>query len=687
MELVEKTYVPTICLNMIVKNESKIIERFLKTILPIIDCYCICDTGSTDNTEELITTFFEKHNIPGKIVKEPFKNFEYNRNFALHSCKGMSDFALLLDADMIFQIGDFDKNMLKNCDFCYILQGNEHFYYQNVRIIRNNGLFSYSGVTHEFINIPGGSRLLKIDKKHLFILDIGDGGAKNDKYDRDIKLLLQGIEDVKDLPGKPLYDRYHFYLANSYHDCGQFEKAIEYYKKRIEIGGWEQEIWYSYYRIGLCYKNLNKIGDAIYHWMLGYDFLPKRVENLHEIITHYRCIQKYKLADMYYQMAKKILSEKLNKDDFLFLHNDIYTYKLDYEYLLIGFYLGIKNMNQEIINVLNHSDDQIVNRNLLKNLKFYQEYLRHINIIHFTNKHHCLINGINTEFNSSSSCLIPNDTQTGYFMNVRYVNYYINEKGVYLNCDKHIITINKYVELDKNFKVLKEKFFDANFEDRRYVGVEDVRIFRDIVSNQLIFTGTGFLKNNNIGIVKGNYDINQDKLLYDDLTCGFAKSECEKNWVFVDFKKTTHMVYSWYPLKIGKLNDENHILELVEMKKMPRIFSHVRGSSCGFKYKNILKGTIEDLQITIERNELWFITHLVSYEQPRFYYHMFAVFDEEMNLLRYSAPFKFEDVCIEYSLSLVVEENRVLVNYSGWDRTTKIAVYDKKYIDSILKYK
>jgi hypothetical protein len=66
---------------------------------------------------------------------------------------------------------------------------------------------------------------------------------------------------------------------------------------------------------------------------------------------------------------------------------------------------------------------------------------------------------------------------------------------------------------------------------------------------------------------------------------------------------------------------------------------------------------------------------------------MFAVFDEEMNLLRYSAPFKFEDVCIEYSLSLVVEENRVLVNYSGWDRTTKIAVYDKKYIDSILKYK
>jgi len=35
---------PTLCLNMIVKNESKIILRLLDSVLPIIDCYCICDT-------------------------------------------------------------------------------------------------------------------------------------------------------------------------------------------------------------------------------------------------------------------------------------------------------------------------------------------------------------------------------------------------------------------------------------------------------------------------------------------------------------------------------------------------------------------------------------------------------------------------------------------------------------------
>ena len=61
---------PKICLNMIVKNESKVILRLLNSVLPIVDSYCICDTGSTDNTIEVIENFFNEHNIQGKIVNE-----------------------------------------------------------------------------------------------------------------------------------------------------------------------------------------------------------------------------------------------------------------------------------------------------------------------------------------------------------------------------------------------------------------------------------------------------------------------------------------------------------------------------------------------------------------------------------------------------------------------------------------
>jgi hypothetical protein len=166
----------------------------------------------------------------------------------------------------------------------------------------------------------------------------------------------------------------------------------------------------------------------------------------------------------------------------------------------------------------------------------------------------------------------------------------------------------------------------------------------------------------------------------------FNKSECEKNWDFVDYRKSTHIVYKWFPLQICKLDQETKLIDVVEQKTMPRIFSHVRGSSCGFKYIKQTTNNTGSFAVTYEENEIWFVVHVVSYESPRHYYHMIVVFDEEMKLLRYSAPFKFEGEPIEYCLSIVVEDERVLINYSTWDRTTKIGFYDKKYIEQMLKY-
>ena len=137
---------PTLCLNMIVKNESRIIKRLLESVYNIIDIYCICDTGSTDNTIDIITSFFEEKNIPGKIISEPFKNFEYNRTISLQSCVGMSDYVLLLDADMILKVCNFNKELLTGIDAGYIYQTNNRLIYKNVRIVKNNGLFNFSEI-------------------------------------------------------------------------------------------------------------------------------------------------------------------------------------------------------------------------------------------------------------------------------------------------------------------------------------------------------------------------------------------------------------------------------------------------------------------------------------------------------------------------------------------------------------
>jgi tetratricopeptide (TPR) repeat protein len=649
----------TLVLNMIVKNESLIIKRLLESVYPIIDYYCICDTGSTDNTDKIITSFFKEKNIPGKIIYEPFQNFEYNRNFALNACIGTGDYVLLLDADMILKINNFNKETLRKYDACYVYQKNGSLIYKNTRIVKNNGLFNYKGVTHEYINYPRGTVFIQLEEDNIVICDIGDGGSKSDKFERDIRLLTKGIEC------DPKNDRYHFYLANSYNDCGKYNEAIEIYKKRIELGGWDQEVWYSYYRIGLAYKQLGEIEKAIYYLLLGYNYYNDRVEGLYHIIQHYRIIGKQKLSKIYYDLAIAVLNKNTNYNDYLFTEYNVYTYKIYLEYTIIAYYLGIKNINDEIIIVLNNCNDNNEINMLFSNMKFYKNVLDKKEMIILDSKFQENMFNENHVFTSSSSCMIQHGN--GYLLNQRFVNYNLDDKQQY-HYKEAVITQNKSIELDKNFSIINETLLKLNnVEKTHIVGIEDVRIFKTDDDN-ILFLATSYNKEKDkIMIVNGTYD-KLENASFSVPT--FEDNKCEKNWVYYkNSNNENNIIYKWHPLTICKLN--NNELNVVEKKETPLYFSRFRGSTNGFHYNN----------------EIWFITHIVSYETPRHYYHVFIIFDNDMNILRYSAPFSFENEPIEYCLSIIVEEERILVNYSTWDRTTRIAIYDKNYINSIIKYK
>ena len=97
-------------------------------------------------------------------------------------------------------------------------------------------------------------RSTNLDHPHLETLKIddrNDGGCKADKFERDIRLLSQGVVD------EPDNVRYKFYLARSYEDCGRIEEALEWYQKRIDAKGWWEEVWYSHYAMGRCYQKLH----------------------------------------------------------------------------------------------------------------------------------------------------------------------------------------------------------------------------------------------------------------------------------------------------------------------------------------------------------------------------------------------------------------------------------------------
>ena len=85
---------PTICLCMIVKNESQVIGRCLETVRDLIDYWVISDTGSSDNTRELIRAALD--GIPGELHDEPWVNFGHNRTQNMQHARGKAGYLLLV---------------------------------------------------------------------------------------------------------------------------------------------------------------------------------------------------------------------------------------------------------------------------------------------------------------------------------------------------------------------------------------------------------------------------------------------------------------------------------------------------------------------------------------------------------------------------------------------------------------
>ena len=667
---------PTLCLNSIVKNESGVILRMLTSVADIIDTYCICDTGSTDNTIQIIQDFFNSRNIQGKIINEPFVNFEHNRNVALQGCFGMSDFVLFLDADMVLNVRNFDKNGLADKHIYSILQGNESFYYPNVRIVKNDNLSRYVGVTHEYVDCPPYQTMTILEKTQLFITDIGDGGSKSDKTERDIRLLSGDLENNANNP------RSLFYLANTYFDSNRLDEAIPYYVKRIEVGGWEQEIWYSNYRLGEIYKRKGDSLKAIEYWMEAYDVDPMRLENILKIIIHFRMEGNHKRAYGYIKMIADALihhKQHSTRNNFLFMENSVYTHLIEYEMIIISYYLGIKNVDTQIASVLQNTTDHNIVRSVFDNMKFYQNKFPVILTKTYNDEmfYNVTISGKKypIKFRSSTPCIIQNPYGSGYLMNVRYHNYMIVDKDgqtSYIRIlpndyDQEVIpviTMNYLHYLDDNFEITSTHITPVISKAKRLLGVEDVRLFYSEEKKSLLYLGTGSHDVDDVSVVAGNYDNN---ILSSQICCKqtFKESYCEKNWVYFLHNGNKRIIYNWSPLTVCDLSD-NGELTIVKQYGMPPLFNWIRGSTCGYRYKN----------------EIWFVCHGICFEAIRQYYDIFVVLDADtLQVIKTSNFFKYSEDRVQYTLGIIVKDDNIILSYSTGDVTSNVSVYNKAVID------
>jgi glycosyltransferase involved in cell wall biosynthesis len=326
----------TICLSMIVKDESHIIMECLESVAPHIDYWCICDTGSTDDTKKIITDFFEEKGIPGELHDKEWVNFSHNRCEALDACNGKTDYIFMIDADDRV-IGDlkWPTSMDQEGYEVKLKRGNLEWW--RIQVFKNDGSWIYEGVLHEFPRIkenrpPQLQKLFgdwSVEARTLGARNVGQTAVE--KYTKDAIMLEGALED------EPNNSRYQFYLAQSYFDSHQYEKAIESYQKRAAMGGWEEETYFSLYRIGLCNMLLEKpMQEVVMSMTNAWNFRPIRAESLHELSRYLRMKEQPRLAYLYAKMASGI---EFPEWDILFVNKDVYDFMVLDELSATAFYV------------------------------------------------------------------------------------------------------------------------------------------------------------------------------------------------------------------------------------------------------------------------------------------------------------------------------------------------------------
>lgn len=658
-----------ICLNMIVKNESKIIKRCLESVSSIVDYIVITDTGSTDNTIQLIEEFLKEKNIQGKVYQHPWKNFGYNRTNSILNAKEFlqsiqedlsKTFLFFMDADMKIVItSQFHKSQLTPLHSVQIIQKNANMKYYNTRFCRSDIGITCRGVTHEYYDVPQPFHNTKLDT--IYIDDIGDGGAKADKFERDIKLLEDGIKE------EPNSDRYHFYLAQSYHCIGQYDKSIELYKKRIALGGWREEIYHSHLTIGNMYKDALKNWDkALEHYMLSFQTSGGvRTEGLIKVVEYYKDKREYHTAMIF---LDKMLKISYPKDDVLFIDYHVYTYKPIYEFSIISYYVNLKY------------EGLIANQYLLMDKT--SEMPHHLkdctrrNLVFYIRKLPCTIKPIENislpEHYKSSSASFTSSTQNSNQIEgvLRTVNYHIDSKGSYHYPPSmdYIHTENDWVTIENNKIISQQRIQKADhcktdFSRVFYQvqGLEDARHF--IFQNEIYMSCTSFEYGRDPKASMVLCHLHKDTKEVDRIvSLKYQEEKIQKNWVPFLYQDKFCFVYSYEPFILLEVDPLNGNCTEIMNKSNPQYdLSELRGSAPPVWLPDLKQYLI--------------MTHEVVFCETRKYIHRFTLWDEDFNLLKISEPFYFNHLFIEFSLSVIYnpETQSLTIPFSHMDNSTQMA--------------
>jgi glycosyltransferase involved in cell wall biosynthesis len=355
-----------LALTMMVKDESVSIKKSMDSVVDIVDSIIIYDTGSTDDTIEIIKKWASQNNKPLSLKQGEFCDFSTSRNILLEFAENIEnppEYLLLLDSnDELKKQNELLTFIKTNPATGYLLQqswsvhGKCHNYW-NIRLIKNKSLWRYTGRVHEYIETKTpNEKVIRVPEECILYQDrLVDGQKSFARFKRDVILLL---EDHLNNPTEP---RTCFYLAQSYDCLGDTENAYKYYKIRTKLKGFYEEVFYSYLKMATMSKSWE---DKFTACIKAYEIIP-RVEPLIIITEHYLALRNFHMAFLFIFTAYSL---EYPTSCGLFINCDDYEYKRYHLMGLIAWSVGKKELGTEAclkaISVRNQDIDK-------HNLKFY----------------------------------------------------------------------------------------------------------------------------------------------------------------------------------------------------------------------------------------------------------------------------------------------------------------------------
>lgn len=643
-----------IILTCIVRNESKTIKRMLDSCIHLVDMVCLCDTGSDDDTVEIVEEYKKEKSANINIFKQDWKNFGENRTLSFATAKECAEnegydlnnsYALFLDADMVLRMPDFDKNSLEN-ECYYLTQMQNNLKYNNIRFAKMSKDWECRGKTHELWRFEGLATedCTYLSESSIFIDDINDGGHKSDKFERDENFLK---EELGEKPNDP---RSLFYLARTLRARDKQDEAIQTYLKHLEHSHSEGESYISNKDLMEIYLKKDDIGNAFNHFKNCNDLSPERCEHFYLISLYFRNKDDHNTSQMFLSSCPKF-----SEGNFLFLEKTM-EYQIPFEKSISYYYSdnkkeGLENCDYCYINYPEIRGDASQN------------------LIFYLNKLPYLKNEIDLEFKNdlnytNSNCSLRK-TKDGYSGYLKSSNYKVSES----ESDTIFTTLNGVpvrskiyrINLNEDFKITSQSLIYYNeILCSRINGIEDCR---ETELGKVI----GVRHDKSCSAKMVSFDVDKKGSIQNLEQLPSYQSH-EKNWVPIDngvpFLGDEYLVYSISPLRIVDQKGKT----VLEKKNV--LHESIRCSS------NFVKISID--------GELGFLglTHEVLYVEggKRQYLFRFVFYNETFDFSKISIPFLLEDCKIQFNLSLIknstdpyLENDYLIIPYSTNENKTTIA--------------